>query len=256
MKDEWRRKGFVMKTPASKAPGVTPAWFILHPSSFILSLLLLSGCDLPGKPKRADRPVAEDRILDFKVLYGRNCAGCHGAEGKLGPAPPLNDPLFLSIVKDVELWDVISHGRQGHLMPAFARDEGGPLTEEQVEVLIRGIRARWARPLKKRKQPPPPYSAGDTHGDPAAGLKLFDQACAACHGTKGKGGEQAGPLNNPAFLSLLSDQALRRIVITGRDDLGMPDYAGEDWRSPKFKPLDSRQVADIVALLASWRKRQ
>src|SRR5262245_37222077 len=101
MKDEWRRKGFVMKTPASKAPGVTPAWFILHPSSFILSLLLLSGCDLPGKPKRADRPVAEDRILDFKVLYGRNCAGCHGADGKLGPAPPLNDPLFLSIVKDV-----------------------------------------------------------------------------------------------------------------------------------------------------------
>ena len=48
------------------------------------------------------------------VLYRRNCAGCHGADGKLGPAPPLNDPIFLAIVADDELLQVITDGRHWH----------------------------------------------------------------------------------------------------------------------------------------------
>src|SRR5215472_9879820 len=116
-----------MKTPTPTADSVTPVRsegsrgagralccpVTLSPCHLVtLSLLLLSGCGLPGKPKRADRPVAEDRILDFKVLYGRNCAGCHGAEGKLGPAPPLNDPLFRAAISEQELTTTISDGRR------------------------------------------------------------------------------------------------------------------------------------------------
>jgi hypothetical protein len=33
----------------------------------------------------------------------------------------------------------------------------------------------------------------------------------------------------------------------------MPIYSDSDWRSPKFEPLTSEQINDLVALLASWR---
>ncbi len=64
------------------------------------ALLFVVGCDarLPGKPDPKDRPVPPEKTLAFAALYGRNCAGCHGANGTLGPAPPLNDPVFRSIV--------------------------------------------------------------------------------------------------------------------------------------------------------------
>jgi len=82
---------------------------------------------------------------------------------------------------------------------------------------------------------------------------VFARACAGCHGRQGQGGEH-GAINEPAFLALISDRALRRIVITGRPDLGMPAYDGTDGRPDDFPPLTSAQIDDLVALLASWRQ--
>ena len=63
-------------------------------------------------------------------------------------------------------------------------------------------------------------------------------------------------INDPAMLTLFSDQALRRIVITGRPDLGMPNFSDDTGRSGDFAPLSSDEIADLVALLASWREHQ
>ena len=63
-----------------------------------------------------------------------------------------------------------------------------------------------------------------------------------------------GAINDRAFLALISDQALRRIIITGRHDLGMPNYAQTDGRPDDFKPLTSEEIDELVALLASWRR--
>jgi cytochrome c oxidase cbb3-type subunit III len=82
----------------------------------------------------------------------------------------------------------------------------------------------------------------------------FARACSGCHGQHGEGGDGAGPINDPAFLALTSDQELRRIIITGRPDLDMPDYAGTSGRDPGFKPLDAREIGDLVELLARWRR--
>ena len=111
---------------------------------------LAIGCDMPGKPNCADRPVPSDQVTDFGTLYRTHCAGCHGADGRLGPGPPLNDPLFLAIVSEKELSRVITEGRaitpgQRSPMPAFARDRGGPLTAAQIGALGTG-RAVAARP--------------------------------------------------------------------------------------------------------------
>jgi cytochrome c oxidase cbb3-type subunit III len=229
-----------------------------------LSCLLAAGCgyEWPGKPQEKDRPVRPDKELDFDVLFKQNCRGCHGEDGQFGPAPPLNDPVFLAIVPDEDLLHVIAYGRpvNGEYrtpMPAFARANGGPLTDEQVRALAQGIKEKWGTG-RTPTETPPRYrepSWWEARGDQKQGLDLFATACAGCHGEAGEGGRgmDGGPINDPAFLSLISDQALRRIVITGRPDLGMPHYAGKEERGRKFKPLTDQDVTDLTALLASWR---
>src|SRR5262245_6723901 len=99
---------------------------------FVLLLLFSAGCDLPGRPDAVNRPVPADQVVSFGVLYEQNCAGCHGAEGKLGPAPPLNDRLFRSIVPASELETVVANGR--------GKAGGGTLTPAQIQVLVHEIK--------------------------------------------------------------------------------------------------------------------
>jgi mono/diheme cytochrome c family protein len=221
---------------------------------------LAIGCDMPGKPNRADRPVPSDKVTDFGTLYRTHCAGCHGADGRLGPGPPLNDPLFLAIVSEKELSHVITEGRavtpgQRSPMPAFARDRGGPLTAAQIGALAEGIRKRWG----PATSPPPDFTeAGDCCGDERRGARVFARACAGCHGNDGEGVKREGKLlrkiNDPAFLALISDQAVRRYAITGRPDFGMPAYDGKAGRPPDFHPLTATDIDDLAALLACWRQ--
>src|SRR5262249_49796182 len=152
---------------------------------------------------------------DFDALYGARCAGCHGADGKLGPAPPLNDPLFLAIVPDAELLHVVSEGRavtdaQRSPMPAFARTQGGPLVDAQVKALAEGIKKRW-RPARPGDASPTYFSPeGGEGGDRDKGGGVFARSCAGCHGMEGEGVESNGRLrrkiNDPAFLALISDK--------------------------------------------------
>jgi mono/diheme cytochrome c family protein len=221
--------------------------------------------------------------MEFGALYRKNCAGCHGADGKLGPAPPLNDRIFLAVVSDAELVRVITEGRavtptQKSLMPAFGLGKGAPLTAAQLKVwtelkggmhavpkqqaplttpqikgLAEGIKKRWGPPASVPKDL---LLAGAGGGNKDKGREVFQRACAGCHGSHGqgtKGDRPVGAINDPAFLVLLSDQALRRYAVTGRPDLGMPAYDGKDGRSPDFTRLTSRDIDDLVALLASWR---
>jgi mono/diheme cytochrome c family protein len=220
---------------------------------FALVGVAIAGCDFPGRPNGHQRAVPAEQSLSFDVLYARNCAGCHGADGRLGPAPPLNDPLFVAIVPDNVLRSVIRDGRPGTLMPVFAQANGGTLTDAQVQALAGGIKTRW-RPTRTASGDLPPYSVPtktkQTNSAVAIrrGAATFARACSGCHGAKGEG-DSAGAIADPAFLALISDQALRRVIITGRPDLGMPDYAQTDGRPDDFAPLTSAEISDLVAFL-------
>jgi mono/diheme cytochrome c family protein len=246
--------------------------------------LLAAGCDPPGKPDPKDRPIPAEKVLTFDTLFSRNCAACHGKDGQLGPAPSLNDPLFRAIVSTVELEKVLTHGRSGTLMPAFARSQGGTLTAAQVQVLVHEIKGVPYRIVEKHQDGPlkveivadtqgtaprwgavgpaaasiPPYSLPAATGNTEQGAKLFARACASCHGANGEGvlrdGKLRKKINDPTFLTLISDQALRRIIITGRPDLKMPDYAQKAGRPADFQPLTAADINDLGALLSSWRK--
>jgi mono/diheme cytochrome c family protein len=260
------------------------------PRVLVACCVLATGCSWPGRPDPADRPVPDNQVVKFDALFGRHCAGCHGADGKVGPAPPLNDPLFRAGVDEKELVRVISSGRPGTPMPAFAADKGGPLTPAQLQVLVYEIKGipykavrkpegevgkievvrdaqgrapKWGSPGEYPKGAPPLQGGDDElRRSPTEYEQIrstvFARACAGCHGDRGQGEEQGSrrrrTINDPAFLALVSDQALRRFVITGRPDLGMPGYAEARPGDPHFRPLEAREVTDLVALLAEWRR--
>lgn len=215
------------------------------------------GCTPPGKPKPGDESKPPAAVTDFAVLYKTNCSGCHGANGDLGPAPPHNDPLFLAIIPDADLLKVVTEGRPNTPMPAFAHAKGGPLTEQQVNILANGLKKQWGK-LDAAPPGTPPYLAPKSAGDAERGKAAFIKACAGCHGNDGKGGtfdgKPVGGINDPAFLALASDQRLRRIAITGRPDLGCPTFVAKTGRPADFQPLTEQEVGDLVALLASWRR--
>jgi len=212
------------------------------------ALLCASGCWLPGKPAPAPEVPRPDSVLDSKVLYSQNCAGCHGANGTHGAAPPLGDPVYLALVSDDTLRSVASKGRNGTAMSAFAQKEGGMLTEAQVDSIVRGIRQRWSNPSAVAGVTLPAYAATGA-GDVQRGETAYNTFCASCHGAGGTGGAKAGSIVDPAYLSLITDQGLRTIVITGRPDFGAPD-----WRNNvPGRAMTGQEITDVVAWLASHR---
>jgi mono/diheme cytochrome c family protein len=195
--------------------------------------------------------VAPDAIRDFNVLYGVNCAGCHGADGKGGAARGLADPIFLQIANEATIRHVTSGGVPGTAMPAFAKTAGGALNDQQIDAIVRGMRLRWARVEGTSDVEPPPYSTS-TAGDPKRGGDAFAMFCSRCHGVDGRGGQGfqgASSIVDASYLSLVSDQGLRTTVIAGRPDLGAPN-----WRfNVPGRPMSSEEVSDVVAWLAAKR---
>src|SRR2546426_8526921 len=120
---------------------------IVTAAATLLIVGLSASCDrLPGKPNEAARWKRPTEVVDFNHLYAQNCSGCHGADGRLGAARPLNDPLYLALVGEDTLRWVIARGVPGTSMPAFAQAAGGSLTDQQIDILVKEMRGRWARP--------------------------------------------------------------------------------------------------------------
>jgi len=216
------------------------------------SFLALSGasilwaCDaLPGRPKGAAEESSPPR--DFERLYANNCAGCHGADGRFGPARALHDPVYLAWVPPDRFRTVVEEGIPGTAMSPFGKRSGGPLSSEQVDALVSGVIEYWSAPAEQKEgKPPPPYAA--PLGDPDRGVGVYAAACAECHGADGRGGTKGHDIVDPSFLALISDQSLRTTVVVGRRDLGMPD-----WRGERGAALTPDQVSDVVAWVAGHR---
>jgi cytochrome c oxidase cbb3-type subunit III len=216
-------------------------------ASGLLAAILVGGCDsLPGRPTQADLPLRPTNVTDFATLYGENWAGCHGAEGKSGAAIAMNNPIYLALIDDASMRRVISAGVPGTAMPPFAQSAGGSLTDAQIDLVIAGIRKNWAG-APGSAAGAPPYSTS-TAGDPSSGAQVYASGCQSCHGPDGKGGP-AGSVVDASYLSLVSDQYLRSIVIAGRPELGHPDWKND----VAGQPLTAGQVSDVVAWLASKR---
>lgn len=125
----------------------------------------------------ADRDVTEYVIRSGRVLFGDNCAACHGTNGagvmtKQGLfAPILNDDDWLYGGKIEDIHTTIMEGRQG-LMPA--KGLSGDLTDAEIAELANAVAAR--------KPTSSPLFAGKG-------------GCIICHGEEGKGIQVMGSAN-------------------------------------------------------------
>ncbi len=205
-------------------------------------MFFAAACQPWGKPE--ERPVSPENITDFQTLYTENCSGCHGLNGKNGPGRPLNNSLYLAIIPKETLQQTIENGRPGTAMPAWGRAQGGPLYPKQVTALVNGIERNWAKPVNVSGVSLPAYSAEGRSGDPGRGKKLFVRDCFMCHGQVA-----IGPVTNPTFLTLVTNQVLRTSIIVGRADLGMPDFRTLNMGHA----LSDQDITDLVAYLASLR---
>ena len=78
------------------------------------------------------------------AIFTKNCAACHGTDGKGFPAlktPDFTGPKWQSSIKDKEIRLVIKNGKKGTAMAAF----GDRLKEEEISAVIAYIRS-----LKKK----------------------------------------------------------------------------------------------------------
>jgi cytochrome c oxidase cbb3-type subunit 3 len=203
----------------------------------LAAVLVLSSCEAPGYRAAQERVIRPGEVASFDVLYAQNCSACHGAKGEGALTVGIGSPVYLAIVDDSTIRDTVERGRRGTPMSAFARSAGGMLTDAQIEILVRGIRQGGGQALTSDS--PPPY-ASTQPGDTAHGKQVFTESCARCHG--------AGNIADPSYLSLVTDQHLRTVIIVGMPNLGMPDWRGYS------KPLSDAEITDVVAWLAAQRE--
>jgi len=78
------------------------------------------------------------------AIFTKNCAVCHGTDGKGFPAlktPNFTDPKWQSSTNEKGMREVIKNGKKGTAMPAF----GGQLKDAEISAVI-----AYVRSLKKK----------------------------------------------------------------------------------------------------------
>ncbi len=122
----------------------------------------------------ADSELAEYTIRSGKVLFGDNCAACHGQNGvgthdKEGLfAPILNDDDWLFGGKIGDIHTSIENGRQGMMMA-----HKGMLSAAEIDALTSAVAS----------------------GKPTSTPLFAAKGCTACHGEDGKGNQAMGAAN-------------------------------------------------------------
>jgi cytochrome c oxidase cbb3-type subunit 3 len=202
--------------------------------------IALSSCDAPGRRSAEAPQIRPAEVADFATLFSQNCSGCHGKDGQGALTVGIGRPVYLAIADDATIRGTTESGRPGTSMPAFAQKAGGMLTDAQIEILVRGIR-NWAKPVEENL----PAYASSRPGDPLRGHDVFAASCASCHGKDGRG---AISITDPSYLSLVTDQHLRTVIIAGMPQLGMPDWLNRN------KPLSDADITGLVAWLSSQRE--
>ena len=157
------------------------------------------------------------------------CAQCHGADGTGGEegatvvGPNLHsrriadklrvNPNYVHLV--VSYGGIVASGNVNSAMPAWSREVGGPLNEQQVEAVVTLVES-WA--AEAADDP-----VEDVENTVEAGADVYASAgCASCHGAELEG-TAAGPDISTIGSSLVTDLP---IVPSGLDQMEA-DYADD-----------------------------
>jgi cytochrome c oxidase cbb3-type subunit 2 len=213
-------------------------------------------------------PVSDLLLANGQKTYLKECAPCHGVDGRgQGEAAYLLYPkprdfvaaqyrlvsTWERVPTDVDMYTTISRGIPGSAMPSWAH-----LPEETRWGLVHYIKSFAENPIKPNtaesesgtgviKVPPePPYTAEAA----VRAQEYFRDACASCHGDKGKGDgvqeqlDDAGYPTRPrdltvgVFKGIPEPQEVYRRIVAGLPGTPMPmsdwSYGTDAWDLTHF----------------------
>jgi mono/diheme cytochrome c family protein len=208
-----------------------------------LAMLILSGLLLTGygyyepyrqikATERQERISMERGAENFSSL----CLTCHGIDGRGAQVPPPNDTVVAPALnredmrpKDPEGYKAryeyvvkTLHRGKGLIMPAWGREDGGQLLDEQIhelallitkgDTIVEGNLTAWDLTREKSREkiahgaPEPVTPKLDTAGltpEALAGQSLFTgkAGCIGCHQIGAQGGVTGPPLTNIATVA-------------------------------------------------------
>lgn len=86
-------------------------------------------------PEIPSLPDIEGNPSNGAVVFQENCAVCHGEESQGGIGRSLAKP-WSGTQPEAYLTEVISRGIRGSVMPGWAQEHGGPLTEFEIADVV------------------------------------------------------------------------------------------------------------------------
>jgi mono/diheme cytochrome c family protein len=189
----------------------------------------------------------EEMLQQGARLYQENCLACHGenGEGRVGATLSKDWP---SIRPDLAVENTIRNGVPGSVMPAWSLENGGPLTEEEIDSLVLYILSWQTGGMQLITPMPSPTTrplitpVPQVQGDPNNGAVLYDQNCAMCHGTNGEG--RVGATLDRVWTSIRPDLTVENTIRNGVEGSVMPAWSVENGG-----PLAEEQIDDIVAYI-------
>jgi len=221
--------------------------------------LMFYALEEPARIVQAQQAQAAADLDQAMSLYAENCSVCHGLRGEgIGATLPLDNPA-LRDSDPLALAKVIARGRYNTAMPAWSTEDGGPLSDYQIEQLVLLVQqGDWQqvqdRVVNLGMAPKVPFtSQADPHileqvkllpaGDTLAqGITVFAAQCVACHGADGAGSKLAPALNDP----LVREKGAAQIERTIQN--GVPGTLMATWKNV----LTPAELAGAVALVTRW----
>jgi mono/diheme cytochrome c family protein len=104
-------------------------------------------------------PNVEGDPNNGAVLFDKNCAVCHGPEGK-GRVGANLSKNWSAIRPDLSLKSTIANGIPGSVMPAWSQSKGGPLAEAEINDLVAFLLALSASSPAPETPTPTPAPSG------------------------------------------------------------------------------------------------
>jgi cytochrome c oxidase cbb3-type subunit 3 len=183
--------------------------------------------------------VGQELFVDY-------CGACHGdfGEGGLNPArpddiiAPISSAEYLQTRDDFTLRAIISQGQPNFGMSPFGSANGGPLDDDQIDVIVAYMRSWESNPPVEL----PPEIASTPIS--RAGDEIYKEVCAQCHGQEGEG--LIGPsLRDPSFQNQYTDKELTDGINLGHDATAMIAWG---------EILSAEQIQQLVVFIRQLRQ--
>ena len=215
----------------------------------------------PARIINAQNNVTAAQLNDAMSLYAENCSVCHGLNGEgIGATPPL-DSAALRTMSYEDIYKTISRGRYQTAMSAWSIEDGGPLSDYQIDELTTLIlHGDWVatgnRTVNLGFAPLIPFT---TEPDPALlaqignlpdgvtlqkAVQLFAANCVSCHGADGLGTAIAPALNDPLVREKTADE-IARVITFGNAGTLMAGWSNA---------LTIDEITVLASLVQRWNE--